>query len=234
MESNNPIVFCNLCNNYAPQRLVHSQAATSGGDTFRLRERRFELSGAYYFVAVCETCKGILLYWTGPENPTKAEVFYEAELVWPKPYTPHKSVPKEVVDRYSVALRVKDHADSFAVEIRKAIESMCIQKGVDPSRGRLHQAIEKLRKDELISQEIAEIALALKEFGNEGAHERGEIKSQQVPLIEELFLTIIDQVYVSPDESERMRKRITDAQKKAKEVTRISDEKRKNHRTNYG
>src|SRR5215208_1260860 len=92
----NPVVFCSLCNNYAPQRLVHLQQATSGGDTFRLEERRFELSGAFYFVSVCETCKGILLYWTGPDNYIKPEVFYEAELVWPKPVTHHKSVPKEV------------------------------------------------------------------------------------------------------------------------------------------
>jgi hypothetical protein len=168
-----------------------------------------------------------LLYWSGPDNCIKPEVFYEAELVWPKPVTPHKSVPKEIVDRYGVALRVKDHPDSFAVEIRKAVESMCIQKGVDPSKGRLHQAIETLRKDRLISEEVAEIALALKEFGNEGAHERGEINSKQVPLIEELFLTIIDQVYVSPYESETMERRISEAQKRAKVVTGMSAEKKK-------
>jgi hypothetical protein len=210
------------------------QAATSGGDTFGLEERRFELSGAFYFVAVCETCKGILLYWAGPDNHIKPEVFYEAELVWPRPVTHHVSVPKEIINRYEVASRVKDHPDSFAVEIRKAVECLCIQKGVDPSKGRLHQAIERLRKLKLISEEIAEIALALKEFGNEGAHEQGEINSQQVPVIEELFLTIIDQVYVSPYESETMGRRVSEAQKRAKDVKGMSAEKRKSRSVNNG
>jgi hypothetical protein len=221
-EPTNPVVFCNLCNNYAAHKLVHTQAATTGrGNTFDQNERRFELSGAFYYVAVCETCKGIKLYWAGIDNPVEPEAFYRSELIWPKPLILHESIPRDIADRCFIALRVKDNPDSFAVEIRRALELICIQQGVYKDNN-LKAALERLLSKHVLCDDVAEISKALRHFGNRGAHATGEVTSHDVPILEEFFRIIVDHIYVSPIERKQKQQQIKNAVIKAKDISHMS------------
>jgi len=217
------VMPCPLCENYAPQQLIHTQACTNGRETF-LEERRFELSGAYYYVAVCGTCKGVNLYWSGPENKLDDRDFHKAELIWPKRPTRHESVPDNIAETYFDALRVKDVPNSFANQIGLALEQICDQRKI--KRGKLQERLSQLAAQFELKKEIEAIVDALRLLRNKGVHEPKGVKEEYVSLIEEFFLALVDYVYIAPYESRKMLEKLEEMRQKAEAMKTILSQKR--------
>jgi hypothetical protein len=193
MEAISQVVLCPLCENHAPQTLIHVQPCTSGAETI-LGKRSFELSGACYYVATCETCKAILLYWADKDNKLEDKDFHKAELVWPNPPRPHKSIPPNIIGSYSDALRVKDVPNAFAVQIGRALEQLCNECEI--TEGDLHERLPRLPLPVELKTEFDTITEAPRYLRNEGAHIIGDgVKQEYVPVIEEFFVALLDYIY---------------------------------------
>ena len=215
METTSQVILCPLCDNYAPQQLVHIQPCTAGGDTI-LGKRSFELSGACYYVAVCQTCKGVLLYWTGKDKKLEANEFYQTELVWPKLPVPHKGIPLNVVERYSDALRVKDVPTAFAVQIGLALEQICDEYKI--KEGDLFDRLPKLASQLGLKTELVAITSALRLLRNKGAHVPKGVEEEYVPVIQEFFLELVDYIFVAPVEYKQKLEKLEKMRKKAEEI----------------
>lgn len=98
--------------------------------------------------------------------------------------------------------------NSFAVQIRRALEAICVERG---KLGRnLNQDLTELAKDGVFPPILADIAHELRRIGNAGAHSKDvAVLEEQVPAIDDFFHLQISYVYDARARLEQYRKHYT-------------------------
>lgn len=199
--------FCPHCGNISPQKLVYTHRCyekewTQDGEVFGLP--------AVYFVAICCTCDGILLYADYGDIP-EADDFSKCSLLWPS-IELHTSVPPSISEIYNEAARIKQLApNAFATQIRRALESVCEDRKA--RAGNLNVRLKDLADRGEIPPTLAEVTDVLRTLGNIGAHAANEsIKPWQVESIDEFFRAVVEYVYVAPSKLKEFRKTIETAE----------------------
>jgi hypothetical protein len=117
------------------------------------------------------------------------------------------SVPEKVRKIYEEALRVKDEPNSFAVQIRRALEAICIDRGEQGKN--LNDDLIRLSEAGVFPPIVAEIAQELRDVGNTGAHAKPrDVGDEQVQAIDDFFNLVATYVYEMPASLEAYRKRL--------------------------
>lgn len=203
------VAFCPHCGNRAPQRLLvkhdyrhpYDRSFHEDGNVYS------EEDSSTYFVAACETCNEILLYnhytWK-----VSAENFLHADLVYPEGIELDKSVPDRVRACYAEAARIRKTApNAYAVMIRRALEALCEDRGT--KKGRLQDGLSELVARGEIPALLAEVASVLRALGNTGAHNSDKsVALDLIWLIDELFRTVLEYVYIAPKRLALFRQRL--------------------------
>jgi hypothetical protein len=114
---------------------------------------------------------------------------------------PSNYAPKKIRDEYEGALRVKQHDPrSFVIRIRRALEAICIQKGL-PGKN-LDDDLKKLSERGILPSLVAEIADEIKVIGNAGAHvsprKSRNVGQNEVQTIDDFFHLVVIYVYEAP------------------------------------
>jgi len=206
MEPIRRVAFCPHCGNRAPQRHIHTQNYLGQGYSMSGDLSDTDLPCAYY-VAVCETCNEILLYYAFIDVVEDKD-FHLADLIWPDPGVLHKAVPKAVAECYSEAVRIKNVApNAFAVQIRRALEAICDDRGA--KKGVLQRRLEGLASQGEIPTILAEMTDVLRLLGNIGAHVADQsVKPGHVQAIDGFFRAVVEYVYVAPSKLKEFRDRL--------------------------
>lgn len=184
--------YCPHCGNSAPQRLIqshyNSECDADGQQT---------APPEGYFVSVCDTCNGLLLYLAYGYVPEESD-FLSSELLWPDDARVPIDIPEEVGDIYREALKLRKLSPAaFAIHIRKALEAVCDEQRV-PS-GTLDSRLKKLSEMGSIPSVLGEMAFTIKDLGNIAAHDlKNTISVFEVCCIEDYFRAILDYLYVMP------------------------------------
>jgi len=189
------VAFCPHCNNRAPQTLIHSQPFDMKG--YRTSDGTEDFLPSIYYVASCDTCHEILVYSDfGGQNGEGN--FEESDLVWPQKKTLHVSVPKEIRQIYEEAALIEQSSpDAFAVQIRRGLEAVCIDRGVEERN--LHQALKQLAAKGEIPPTLAEFTDVLRLLGNIGAHWTGQhVHPLQTHALNDFFRAVVEYIYVAP------------------------------------
>jgi hypothetical protein len=150
---------------------------------------------AVQFVAVCQTCNQVLVYSQLEE--LLEEGFADAVLTWPK-FGLSYAVPERIRSIYDEASRIQKIApNAFAVQIRRGLEAICIDRGA--TQGTLQQNIHELADRGEIPKTLVEASGLLRLIGNIGAHagER-EVHPLQASALNQFFQAIVEYLYVSP------------------------------------
>jgi hypothetical protein len=166
-----------------------------------------------YFVATCGTCQQLLLYWEqgDPANEGLSgltDYFRQASLIWPEPTISGDKVPAAVADIYREAAAVKRLSpNSFAVQIRRALEAVCADKGAN---GRsLYEMLTELGRRGDLPPVLAEMTDVLRLLGNVGAHASDRtVRPSQVEALDEFFRAVIEYVYIAPAKLHRFREKL--------------------------
>jgi len=203
------VAFCPHCGNRAPQKLVYRQRYRGvwfsvNGDVSK--EEDSELPGpTYYYVVVCETCNEVLVYHS---VGVPASHFSEADLVYPEPGELHYSVPDVVANCYKEAARIKNLApNAFAVQIRRALEALCEDRGVNERT--LARSLNVLAERGEIPATLAEMTDILRLLGNIGAHAADQsVKPGHVHVMDDFFKAVVEYVYVAPYKLQEFRKKL--------------------------
>ncbi len=240
--------ICHYCDPDVPQQLLFATNDYSGPIIEKGRVVAYE-----YWETIslfrCEHCKGTLLYTTAPENPEQISIdeldraepeevakltttqFLElSTLVWPKkkePATLPASVPENIRRIYEGALKVKASSpDSFSVQIRRAIQAICINKGAKECDhdGRPLDLVDNLRelsRSGAFPRQLTDVLHQLKYLGNIGAHGIDEtVKPEIANIADELFRLLIQYIYEIPHKLDKL--------KQETQTLRFEDEKRRN------
>ena len=206
------ISYCPHCGNTGPHQLVHTQEYLERfwrgfSDPKEHRDEPF-----VEYVAVCQTCNQVLVYG-GPEYVS----FNEADLEWPTVGL-HSSVPKRVRHIYNEASRIQQIApNAFAVQIRRALEAVCIERGA--TKGNLVHNIQELAKRGEIPKTLAEASDLLRLIGNVGAHAGDrDVHPLQAHALDKFFKVIIEYLYVSPSMIQEFRAGMEKSKKEISEI----------------
>jgi hypothetical protein len=167
---------------------------------------------ATYYVASCDTCKGILVYLDIPDR-TEPDEFELAGLAWPQKQTLHVAVPKPIRQIYEEAALIRNlSADAFAVQIRRALEAICNDRGITVVN--LHDALRELAKKGEIPPVLAEFTDVLRLLGNIGAHWTGQkVHPLQTHAIDDFFRAVVEYIYVAPSKLKEFKDRLPEFKK---------------------
>ena len=168
-------------------------------------------------------CKGILLY--SAETDEVEKNFPRAELLWPAIEKLPENVPKRIASFYRKALlaKIRNNADDFAINIRKALEALCtdLESGQEPKKNKyksLADRITELAKRERIPDFVQKMMQDVRAACNFGGHERAEdedIDPVFCSVIEDFFYIVVAVVYVASIELKQFHVRVQAAKAKA-------------------
>jgi hypothetical protein len=218
------IGICPDCSADAEQRLLFARdpewfgPITEGGQIVA-----YELIEALSLFT-CQRCCGALLYSTQADlrwgrgasvdeeldvywivKITPAQFLEDSTLLWPiKREVLPSSVPANIRKIYDGALKVKTEPNSFAVQIRRALEAICVDRG-EPGK-HLKDELEKLSKAGVFPPIVAEIAHELRVVGNTGAHAKSHVEDKQTQAIDDFVQLVVNYVYETPARLEAYRK----------------------------
>lgn len=200
------VAFCPHCGNRAPQKLVYSTQFYSYVFDMEGNKSDSDMLAAY-FVAQCETCHEVLIYFAEAHIPEKNS-FPDSGLLWPDSGYLGQGVPALIKEIYEEATRIKNLApNAFAVQIRRALEALCNDRGAN--KGSLFDRLDGLVKKNEIPQVLSEMSEVIRLIGNIGAHATQQnVKPGHVRIIDEFFRAIIEYVYIAPQKVKQLKEQL--------------------------
>lgn len=213
MDDIKRVAFCPHCCNKAPQRLVHVQQCEVKG--YSLQDGTQNDIPSTYYVTTCETCHGILVYFDLGDQIDQIGThdFTLADLTWPQKKTLHKAVPKHIRDIYEEAAMIQEMSpDAFAVQIRRALEAICGDRGVEEQN--LQTSLKSLAERGEIPPVLAEFTDVLRLLGNIGAHWTGQrVHPLQTTALDDFFRAIVEYIYVAPSKLKEFKDKLPEFRK---------------------
>jgi hypothetical protein len=165
---------------------------------------------------VCETCDAPVFY--DGIDPREVDARW-SPLVYPRVPEFGNEVPASVQKIYAQAKKCKQSAPiAFAVLIRKALEAICIDRGVQADTNKkknLYSRLAVLVERGDIPPTLAKMSDVLRTIGNTAAHDSpDEVTVPMTWAIDEFFEAIVEYVYIAPAKLEKFEKRQAKAKAK--------------------
>ena len=197
------IAFCPHCGNKAPQKLIHIQHYLEEGYGY---DGKIDHLPSTQYVVACSACQELLIYVNFCDQ-IGADEFDQCPLAWPKHKILDSSVPESIREIYAEASRIKQTSpNGFAVLIRKALEGVCVDRGVKGKN--LQKSLERLAEKGEIPPTLAKVSDILRLVGNIGAHWNDEsVHPLQVNAMDDFFCEIIEYIYIAPSKIKRFYQR---------------------------
>jgi hypothetical protein len=208
MNEKPPLAFCPHCCNRTPHEVQLKQECRDTFYTVSKGEDYGEEGEATLvcYVATCGTCDHVLLY-SQSEFDDSETPFAEGNLLYPSGGLLDNSVPPRIAKIYKEAFSIRHTSPSaFAVQIRRALEAVCLDRGV--ANKTLAANLKSLAQRGEIPPVLAEVTDALRAIGNIGAHAADEdVRPWLVHPIDEFFFrAVIEYIYVAPAKVAAFRK----------------------------
>lgn len=197
------VLFCVNCGNKATHGIVYSHESTIDVPVGEKPTDIFKMP-FFYTMTECETCEGIMMFCY-PEDYT----LKDGKLLYPQYNELHdSSIPKVTRRIYADASRIKKISpNASSVMIRKALESICKDKGAEGAT--LGRKLEDLSKKKILPSTLIETGHILREIGNIGAHaDEQDVKEDELDTMDDFFKFMVDYIYVTPAKLEMIKKRI--------------------------
>lgn len=202
--------FCPTCGNTAPQRVVDAHLYSGTWYSEEGRPRR-GLPDLYAVYCICETCDAPVLY--DGIDPRELDFPSWPQLVYPRVADYDDAVPSAVQKIYHQAISCKQQSPlAFAILIRKALEAICDERGVEKGKRKernLSVRLQKLIAKAQIPPILAKMTDVLRTLGNTAAHDAPD--DVTVPMtwaIDDFFQAIVEYVYVAPSKLAEFEERL--------------------------
>lgn len=175
------VARCLNCSNVTPHDIIANYMESEYDEGVLIEEY-------YYRVLRCGTCKRVAVHFAGDE---------ESQSLWPNSSYLGPHVPAGVRKHYEDSFKVKRLPSAYAVCIRKGMEAICRDKNV---KGRdLADSFSKLVSTHGLPPIAKDIGDASRMLGNRGAHDgEDEVTKEEAEMLHELFLAIVEYVYIAP------------------------------------
>lgn len=185
---------CAHCGNKAPMEVVieysRIEERNNEEDTFSWRE------GPFWEVLECPSCGKVIFqqgYWHEclPEE-------CGPEILYPAGVERILGLPERIAKACEAAQKVKAiDSNAFAVLLGRVLDLVCIDKNAVGES--LYERLSDIANKGVMPRQLAEMAHALRQLRNIGAHaDLGELTKAEVPILEALSKAILEYVYSAP------------------------------------
>lgn len=203
---NTQLLECPHCGNKTQHEIIFQVDSTDIAYTVGNPDDTLDIDITYSLVN-CTTCQSISMFVNTQfdENPDDLN---EAILCYPHEKKVKEGVPDLIVKNYAEARKVmKISRPAFAILIRRGLEFICLDQNA--SGNNLKEKLDDLSNRGIIPSTLAQMANALRFFGNLGAHATDyEIDIVEAETMNEFFLTMIEFVYIAPAKLAKLRESI--------------------------
>lgn len=198
------ILTCPHCGNKTPMNLLNKFEKLTTDEVYD------ERSNDIFELFECPVCKDFHLFhthWNTVESYNEDfNIYEEGSLLYP--YTERLNLfalPKTVRGAYESALKVQNIDEaSCVITLRRTLEMVCKDKGA--TKGPLHQKLNYLQENGVLSPLMGDISKVIKDIGNMGAH--GDEVNFDKYMVKSLFSftnKILEYVYILPKEIKRIK-----------------------------
>lgn len=180
---------CTFCGNVAPMTVVAEYNRRQSFDAKKGDRGLWEL-------VECSACNEVLLR-KGHWDPDYMDELYH-ELLYPSPEGTVDGLPETIDRAYMAALKVRAiDSNAFAVLLGRVLDLVCIDKAAQGAS--LFERLKDIADKGIIPQQLADMAHAMRQLRNIGAHaDLGELTPAEVPILESLTKAILEYVYAAP------------------------------------
>lgn len=205
------IIRCNHCGNDAPHERVFNHSTTFYFDTLNDRD----LYERYNFILYkCGTCSGLTLL--GGFDMEYGEYAKNYPLLYPlganvlpanHTLVKGNPIPQKILRLYEEIWPLRHKVpNAFAGQIRRAMEYICEDKGGIGNT--LYDKINDLAEKNIFPIILHDLAKMLKEVGNIGSHASdSEVDIWDAEILDTLFRVLIQYVYITPSQIDRLKQR---------------------------
>lgn len=171
--------------------------------------------GDFWETLECPACNQVLLrkgYW---HEYLSDENVPSYELVYPNKTEYIRGLPPHLSRAYEASQKVKSiDSNAFAVLLGRVLDLVCIDKNACGDS--LFERLKDIANKGIMPQQLADMAHALRQLRNIGAHaDLGELTASEVPILEDLSKAILEYVYSAPALVQLVQSKIDELKKKA-------------------
>jgi hypothetical protein len=202
------IRLCNHCYNTTSHQLIVDGGVRKITHNANVNDRKREISQSFtYFFVKCETCGDYSLLG-GFNDQLENLKLADIPVLFPKSGLLDLSVPEEIREIYEKAIQIKNKLpDAFAGQIRRAIESLCIDKKAKGTN--LASQLKSLAETGILPDALNEMTTIIRDLGNRGVHaKKEEVTSRDAQALDDFFRFIIEYVYVAPAKTQQVRQNL--------------------------
>lgn len=206
---------CSHCGNVARQEQLFQHSCGMLYDQIPNGEETEDLHEVFHWYAYCcTTCSALNLYggfsMENHPNSDFPRLYPEGANLLPDLHklSAGDPIPPRITRIYAEVYPLRKRSpNAFVVQIRRALEFICQDKG---ATGRdLFSKLQDLVTQGVFPGYLEEMTDLLRRIGNIGAHaDQGDADIWDAELIDDFFRAIVDYVYVSPSKIERLKKRL--------------------------
>ncbi|MCZ7586813.1 MAG: DUF4145 domain-containing protein [Deltaproteobacteria bacterium] len=153
-------------------------------------------AGPIWLLMLCAACGSVNLCkinWHSGRDEYSAP-----QICFPAQDPPIIGLPESIETAYEQAKSIRSMSpQAYVVMLGRLIEEVCIDRGAN---GRtLFARLQALAENGEIPEKLLEVANALREFRNVGAHAGlGDLSTEDTPIVEALCKAILEYVYSAP------------------------------------
>ena len=206
------VIRCNHCGNDTPHNLVVHNPTNFLFDILDEKELRERYNFLLY---QCCTCSGVTLLGGfeleyGVVARDYPRLYPLGASILPPAHTLIKGnpIPSKILNIYEEIWPLRHKApNAFAGQIRRAIEYICDDRGAIGKT--LYDKINDLAQKNILPSVLLDMTSVLKDVGNIGSHASdSEVDLWDAELLDTLFRILIQYIYITPSQIERLRQRI--------------------------
>lgn len=154
--------------------------------------------GPFWDLLECPACNEVLLRKGHWDESFMDDTGPEYELLYPGAQDNIRGLPESIARAYAAALKVRAiDSNAFAILLGRLLDLVCIDRAAEGAS--LYERLKNIANNGIIPQQLADMAHAIRQLRNIGAHaDLGELTSAEVPILESLSKAILEYVYAAP------------------------------------
>ena len=143
-------------------------------------------AGSFWEILECPACDHVLFRRGDWHEYIHDETGPEYEILYPNGTESIRGLPSQIAKSYEAAQKVKTiDSNAFAVLLGRVLDLVCIDKKAKGDS--LFKRLKDIADKDIMPQQLAEMAHALRQLRNIGAHaDLGELTDVEVPILEDL------------------------------------------------
>ncbi len=198
MKKTKIAIECGICLEVRKMSILDSMSYSDEEEVDERSGHTFSW-GTIFHLCKCESCNSVNAYFYDWDDSMMPEIDLPVyNSIYPMKSKLPIGLPSKIATAFLAAYKVKRiDVNAYVVLMRRMLEMVCLDRNAKGNS--LASMLNDLSINNILPNELVEVAKYLKNFGNIGAHaSHGELTDKEIPIVENLAFAILEYVYSAP------------------------------------